>query len=435
MAVLQLAAWQPKPGEWDLAAATHLLERAGFGPAPGEAEALLAGSVEAAVDTLFAPKGHHPALLRGAKSLVDASDTDALAAWWIELMRRGCDPLGERLALMWHDHFATSDAKVKDTRLMYGQNKLFRELGRGDYRALFLAVSKEPCMLKWLDGDMNRAGHPNENFAREVMELFGLGIGNYTEGDIQELARALSGWGTGGAQKRSFRFRERYHDKSEKTIFGQRGAFTPDEGVALVLAQPAAARHVARRLVAEFIASEPAPELVEEAAARLIRLDWNIGDLVRELLLSRAFFAAETRYERIAGPVELALRAVRRLDSNVPAKEIAQATTNMGQRLFFPPSVKGWDGGGVWINAGTWTARHNSLAQLVEKHADLEQALGTPRSARAAAGVAIEALLPGLAEPAFNAALESEVRREDSPEEALRLAAALIVTSPEYQLI
>ena len=129
------------------------------------------------------------------------------------------------------------------------------------------------------------------------------------------------------------------------------------------------------------------------------------------------------------------MRAVRRLDSNVPAKEIALATADMGQRLFFPPSVKGWDGGGVWINAGTWTARHNALARLVEKHADLELALGKPRDRREAASMALEALLPGLAEPAFASALESEVRREDSPEEALRLAAALIVTSPEYQLI
>jgi uncharacterized protein (DUF1800 family) len=430
-----LEKWRPGPGEWNLAAATHLFERGGFGPTPGEAEAALEGSFEAAIERLFAPAGHHPALLAGAHSLVDAGETNALAAWWIELMRHGGDPLGERLALMWHDHFATSDAKVKDTRLMYGQNRLFRELGAGDFRELFFAVSKEPCMLKWLDGDMNRAGHPNENFAREVMELFGLGIGNYTEADIQELARALSGWGTGGAQKRAFRFRERYHDKGEKVIFGQHGNFTPDEAIELVLAQPAAKRHVARRLLAEFITTAPDEDLVDGVAERLAVHDWHIGKVVRELLSSRLFFTPATRRSRIAGPVELAVRAVRRLNSKVPSKDIAFATADMGQRLFFPPSVKGWDGGRVWINAGTWTARHNALVRLVEREDDLDDVLGRPRTKTEAAGLALAGLLPALEDRGFTYGLEREVAEAASPAEALRLATALVLTSPEYQLI
>lgn len=435
MRTLNLDRWRPAKGEWNVAAATHLLERGGFGPTPGEVEALAAGSFQDAVETLFAPKGHHPALLKGATALVNAGETNALAAWWIELMRRGGDPLGERLALMWHDHFATSDAKVKDTRLMHGQNQLFRQHGAGDFRELFFAVSKEPCMLKWLDGDLNRAGHPNENFAREVMELFGLGIGNYTEADIQELARALSGWGTGGPQGRSFRFREKYHDKGEKQIFGQRGNFTPDEAVELVLAQPAAARHIARRLLAEFITTEPSSGLVEAAAQKLIEADWHIGTVVRQLLLSEAFFAPETRRSRIAGPVELCVRAVRRLASRVPSKDIALAAADMGQRLFFPPSVKGWDGGSVWINAGTWTARHNALARLVEGHADLEVALGVPRDPAHAAQLALDGLMPGMESADFRRAHTREVRTASSSAEALRLATALALTSAEYQVI
>ena len=432
MGARTLRPWRPAPGDWNLAAATHLFERAGFGLGPGQAEALLDGSVEDAVAGLFEPAGHEPALLRGVEVLVNAGQTDALAAWWLELMRQGGDPLGERLALMWHDHFATSDAKVKDTRLMYTQNRLFRELGSGDFRVLLRAVAKDACMLVWLDGDSNRKGQPNENFAREVMELFVLGIGNYTERDIQELSRAFTGWGTKG---RSFHFRARYHDDGEKELLGQRGAFTPEEGLELVLAQPAAVRHVARRILIEFVDEAPTESLVAAAAERLAALDWNVGALVRELLMSEAFFAPEARRGRIAGPVELAVRAVRRFGSAVPSKDLARATADMGQRLFFPPSVKGWDGGDVWIHAGTWTARHNTLLGLLKSDVDLPAILGRPRSKRDAARLALEALIPGAESPALSAALANEAESCNSPAAALELAVALILVSPEYHLI
>jgi len=427
-----LRPWQPRPGDWNLAAATHLSERAGFGPGPGEAQALLAGSVADAVTGLFEPRGHELTLLRGAESLANANQTDDLGAWWLELMRQGGDPLGERLTLMWHDHFATSDAKVKDARLMYTQNQLFRELGRGDFRVLVRAVAKDACMLVWLDGDSNRKGQPNENFAREVMELFVLGIGNYTERDVKELSRALSGWGTKG---RSFHYRERYHDEGEKQLFGRVWAFTPEAGLELVLAQPAALRHVARRILVEFVGDRPPEELVEATAQRFEALEWNVGALVREVLASAAFFTPASRRCRIAGPVELVVRAARRLASRAPSKRLASATADMGQRLFFPPSVKGWDGGKVWIHAGTWTARHNALLALLADGVDLFAVLGRPRSSRDAARVAVEALMPAAADSPFAAALCDEVETSASPESALATATALIVVSPEYHLI
>ena len=345
------------------------------------------------------------------------------------------DPLGERLTLMWHDHFATSDEKVGDPRLMHGQNRLFRERGAGDFRALCHAAAKDPCMLKWLDGDLNRAGHPNENFAREVMELFVLGIGNYTEHDILEAARAFSGWGTKG---RTFRFRERYHDAGEKTVLGRTARFSPEEVLDWILEQPAAARHVARRVLAEFVTSEPDPALVEAAATRLVELGWNIEGLVDGVLRSAAFFDPAHRRGRIAGPVELIARATRRLDLGAPPRDLARAAAEMGQSLLRPPSVKGWDGGEVWINAGTWTARHNApLDALADLDDDaLAAALGRPDSRGAAADLALDGLLPGLADAGeLRAALQREASSAGSLADALRIATALVLVSPDYQRI
>jgi len=428
-----LTPWKPGAGEWDLPAATHLCNRAGFGPRPGQAEALLAGGHEVAVAGFFEPAGHDPAYLKGITIMLGSGDTQPLAAWWMGLIRGDGDPLAERVALMWHDHFATSDDKVGDPRLMHGQNRLFRELGLGDFRVLCRAVAKDPAMLLWLDGDLNRAGHPNENFAREVMELFVLGIGNYTEEDILEAARAFSGWGTKG---RAFRYRAKYHDDGEKTLLGRTAAFTPEEALDWILAQPAAARHIARRLLAEFVTPTPSDELCDATAERLVALDWHVGALLRELLLSEVFFAAEARRARIAGPVELVIRAVRRLGLEVPPTELAEAAAEMGQALFRPPSVKGWDGGEVWINAGTWTARHNAPLRALDGLDDsaLVAALGRPRSKPDAADLALDGLLPGLDSVEFRAALRVEAERADSPTAALRLATALVLVAPEYQL-
>lgn len=428
-----LAPWQPSAGAWDLAAATHLMNRAGFGPRPGQAEALLRDDVQAAVDGICAAPGHDRAFLNGIHIVLAAGELDDLAAWWMGLIVGDGDPLGERIALMWHDHFATSNDKVLDPRLMHGQNRLFRELGRGDFRALCHAVANDAAMLLWLDGDLNRKGHPNENFAREVMELFVLGIASYTETDIREAARAFSGLGTQG---RAATFRQRYHDDGPKTVFGRTAHFTPDTMLDWILAQPRAPRHIARRVLAEFVTTEPTAALVQAASDRLVAHDWNIGALVRDVLGSAAFFAPEHRSGRIAGPVELVARTVRRLDLALPPRDLARAASEMGQRLFRPPSVKGWDGGEVWINAGTWTARHNAALEALAAQTDLTTLLGKPRDHADAADRAIAHLLPGLPPDApFRRALRTEARSAASPTEALRLATALVLVSPEAQRI
>lgn len=435
MSANNLSPWQPRAGEWNVATATHLLERGGFGPRPGQAEALLELDLATAIDTLMRPGGHDPVYLRGVEILLGAGELEPVAAWWMGLIVGDGDPLGERLTVMWHDHFATSNDKVLDPRLMHGQNQIFRELGRGDFRVLCHAVAKDPCMLKWLDGDLNRAGAPNENFAREVMELFVLGIGHYTEKDIREAARAFSGWGTDG---RAFRYRERYHDAGDKTVLGRTAAFSPEEVLDWILAQPAAAWHIARKLLAEFITTEPSNALVECTATRLVELDWHIGALTQELLASKAFFAPEARRARIAGPVEWIARAVRRLGFNVPPRDLARQAAEMSQSLLRPPSVKGWDGGEVWINAGTWTARHNAALEGLARHSDaaLQAALGKPTSKAHAADLALDGLLPGLDQASdLRQALAAEAETCATDADALRLATALVLVSPAAQRI
>jgi uncharacterized protein (DUF1800 family) len=429
-----LESWRPgRDGAWDRSAATHLARRAGFGPQPGEVELALEKGFETSLNELFAPRGHDPQLLASIEPLLATGSIETLQAWWLALMLDGGDPLRERVASMWHNHFATSFAKVADVRLMHAQNRLFRERGLGDFRELTAAVAKDPAMLVWLDGDDNRVGHPNENFAREVMELFALGRGNYSEHDIREAARAFTGWGTEG---RSFAFRADLHDRGDKELFGERGAFDGERALELVLAQPACPRHVARRLIAEFVSIEVEPAVVDALASVLVASNWSIELTLRRLLGSRLFFSNEARRSRIAAPVELVAISVRALGARVAPAEAAQAAARMGQALFKPPTVKGWDGGRAWINASAWLARHNSLADLAASkgtvHVDLAAAFGAPKTIDEVPQRAVDVLLGAGASRDYLAELRDVAAHAGSLQAALVDVATAILTSPEY---
>lgn len=311
----RLKPWRPgAQGGFDRAAAAHLLRRAGFGASEAELERAVGAGLDGTLARLFAPPGHDARLLAGIESLLAAGDLAALQGWWMALILAGGDPLGERTALMWHGRFATSDAKVQDVRLMYRQNKLLREQGRGDFRALLHALARDPAMLVWLDGNDNKRGHPNENFAREVLELFALGIGNYDEHDIRETARAFTGWGTEG---REFVVRKGDHDPAPKTIFGKTAALDGDGAIELILAQPACARHVASTLVREFAAVEPSDAEVAALAREITAADWSVRKALEVLLASQLFFGPEARRARIAGPVEYVAGSLRTWDAHL----------------------------------------------------------------------------------------------------------------------
>jgi uncharacterized protein (DUF1800 family) len=421
---------------WDASTATHVYRRAGFGADRARIEHAAAGDLDAALADLFGRRAHDPALLHGIRPLLALEQLEPLQSWWMALILADGAPLVERVALMWHDHFATSNDKVLDPRLMHGQVQLFRDQGLGDFRTLLHAVAKDPAMLVWLDGNANRKGEPNENFAREVLELFGLGLGNYTERDIQEAARAFTGW---GVERRRFVFKERYHDDGEKEFLGERGRFGGDDVLERILAHPACARLVARRLLAEFVHPAPTDAEVSDWAGVLVAEEWNVERTLQRLFRCELFLGPRARRSRIAGPVELVAVTAITLGAHLTPREAARAADEMGQALLRPPSVKGWDGGRAWIHAGSWLARHNRLTQLANApdgaRVDLFAACGEPGDRAAVPAAVLGLLLPEGAGDELLAAARRTADAAADVQRALQDVAALVLTAPEYHLI
>ena len=283
----------------------------------------------------------------------------ALRGWWLYAMLNSGHPLREKLTLFWHNHFATSIAKVRSTEAMYGQNQTLRQNALGNFRPMLADVSRDPAMLVWLDSNRNVKGQANENYAREVMELFTLGTGHYTETDIREAARAFTGWHTDGDK---FTFAPRFHDTGHKTFLGQSGNWDGTDVQRIILNQPAAALFLVRKLYAYFIAESPSPpdSLLEPLAERFRQSDYDIGDLVGTMLRSRHFFSEYAYRQRIKSPVEYVARRSCGPSGRTPSpRELVQPLEAMGQSLFAPPNVKGWPGGKTWLNSATVLARQN----------------------------------------------------------------------------
>jgi uncharacterized protein (DUF1800 family) len=361
--------WEPGPREpWDLKWAGHLYRRAAFGASLAELRQAVRRGLPATLDLLLggAPSaaGLEPFLTRQGAQVARRNNPAELRGWWLYCMLHGGHPLREKLTLFWHNHFATSIAKVGRTTLMFNQNRLLREHALGKFGPFLLAVSKDAAMLVWLDSNSNIKGAPNENYARELMELFSLGVGHYTEKDVRAAARAFTGWHTNGD---SFEFNPRFHDGGVKTVLGQRGRLNGDDVVGIVLKQPASARFLALKLY-RFLVSEsqdPPHALLGPLADTLRRTDYDIAALVRLILSSRHFFSAYAFRQRIKSPVEYVLGAVRAAASGpVPQQVLVGRLDAMGQPLFAPPNVKGWRGAEAWLNTATVLARQNFAQAL-----------------------------------------------------------------------
>ncbi|MGE3809711.1 MAG: DUF1800 family protein, partial [Gemmataceae bacterium] len=243
--------------------------------------------------------------------------------------------------------------------LQQHQNAVQRQQALGKIAPLLLAKSRDPAQLIWLDSTSNVKGAPNENYAREVMELFSLGVGNYTEKDVQEAARAFTGWHTAGNR---FVFNKPQHDSGAKTVLGQTGNWDGTDIVRIVLAQPAAARFLAGKLFREFVNEnvEPPAALLEPLAVQLRKTDYDMAAVLRTILSSKLFFSQHAYRQRIKSPIEFLVGLVRSLEGeNISPRELAGNLEGMGQKLFLPPSVKGWDGGKAWLNSATILTRHN----------------------------------------------------------------------------
>ncbi|MCX8099594.1 MAG: DUF1800 domain-containing protein [Casimicrobiaceae bacterium] len=367
--------------------ARHLLERTGFGVAPAEVARFARLRREQAVDELLARVQRRavvapPAWAERYERVFRPDMTPEerqqanrrellergleLRAWWVAEMLATPSPLTERMTLFWHNHFATSQQKVRSAYLMYRQNVLLREHALGNFAVLLRELAKDPAMLIYLDGAQNRRDAPNENFAREVMELFTLGEGRYSEQDVKEAARALTGWSV-DLETGQFRFRPALHDPGEKTILGQRGRFTGEDLVRLLAEQPATAEFITTKLWREFV-GEPLPEdraEIERLAAAFRTSGLELKPLVRGILLSERFWLPERRGTLVKSPVDLVIGTLRGFGVVVEdPMPFAIVLRQLGQDLFAPPNVKGWPSGEAWLTTSTLMARKSFLDRL-----------------------------------------------------------------------
>ncbi len=400
---------------FDRAMAEHLLNRAGFGCTPAQAEALAKLGREAAVRSLF--DGAAAAALPAFESTIEGrwltrrelamlseeerkarrqelrmnarQEIQAFRGWWVDRLVATPAPIEEKMVLFWHGHFTSSIRDVKDPELMIRQNELFRRHALGSFRSLLHEVARDPAMLLYLDNNRNKKGNPNENFARELMELFTLGVGHDTEADSKEAARAFPGW---TLREGEFVFQRRQHDAGTKTILGRSGAFEGDDVLDILLEQETAPRFLASRLVAYFVGTTVPDGLVERVAAALEKHGWELRPALEVLFGDPAFYAPEVVGGRIAGPVELLVGICRRLGDAPPGITLARAAVSLGQSLLDPPNVKGWEGGDAWITTATFLQRGNIAGYLVEGidprriREDFAGAGGRPADPKAAKG-------------------------------------------------
>jgi hypothetical protein len=370
---------------WNLRRVVHLHCRAGFAATWDEIQRDLKDGPTVSIDRLLAGKsrsrGVSETFEKDAAVLADAAvglgdvprvgagaaASEYLKGWWIYRMLCGPDPLGERLTLMWHSHFATSNLKVATLTAMRRQNELFRKYARAPFADLLNAIVRDPALLVFLDAPANRKGHPNENLARELMELFTLGIGHYSEADVKEGARALTGWSAG--QAGGFREAPREHDDGEKTILGRKGRWHGEDFVKMLLEHPATSERLAWR-VCRLLMGEGVATLARTRALAdgLRRHDLDVGWAVATVLRSRAFFAEPNLATQVRGPVEFLVGTARALEVFDPPPStlaLADWAARLGQDLFYPPNVGGWAGGRDWISTSAVIGRANYGAALV----------------------------------------------------------------------
>jgi len=401
--------------EWNRRTAEHLLNRAGFGARPDEIDAAVARGLEATIEGLFldpeqqvpriAPeresgrdgkrtaaglavraaggKDGAPAGLldraRDAQRDMRRSDRGQLGdytTWWLDTMIAGQDPLRDRLTLFWHGYFTSSMRDVKSSYQMIQQNQLLRAGALGSFGDLLFAVAKDPAMLEYLDNDENKKGAPNENFAREVMELFTLGEGHYTEDDIKEAARAFTGWRN---RRGDFTEARGRHDRGLKTVLGVTGDLDGEDVLAILLDDESCAPYVAGRLIEYLEGVAPTDARREHYAALLQHNDFDIESLLRELFQDPEFYRAEVLGNRVAGPIDYLVGMARRLGLTPPRVWLSYGSRVLGQELFFPPSVKGWDEGLAWITTASLMQRGN-LAGILLGVVDIGEVLEEAKS-------------------------------------------------------
>src|ERR1700681_132615 len=409
------AAWQNDltpitAKDWNRDLAAHLLERAGFGGTPAEIDALAKMTPAQAIARLVRYEGtdisrlppfdesaigapglepfppSRPAVTTLAKKNGEALgikvkptgnrrlqpvvdeffywlrasvlETNRVAYWWANRMLSSPRPLEEKMALFWHGHYAVNEPKVRDYRKLLAELELYENHGTGNFRDLMVAMAQDPGMLTFLDAGVNVKGAPNENFAREIMEMFTMGVGHYTEKDIREAARAFTGWNYVDLK---FVVNQEKHDDGEKTFLGKTGPFDGVQVIDIIMQQPVTADYIAGKLYRFFVRQDLSPELQKKLGSVLRHSHYEITPLLETIFLSRDFYSPASVGTQIKSPVELAISTYKKmgLDAIPGAPDFNNETAALGQRLFSPPTVAGWAGGRSWITPGLLLERGN----------------------------------------------------------------------------
>jgi uncharacterized protein (DUF1800 family) len=362
-----------------------------------------------------------------------------LREWWLRGMIATPTPLRERMVLFWHNHFPSSQQKVVDSQMLWQQHQVMRQHVLGDFKFMLKGVVQSPAMIEYLDASQNRAQAPNENLARELMELFTLGEGNYTEADVKQAAKALTGWGLNRATN-GFQINSLQHDSSAKTVLGL-GLDSGDNLLVLLLSQPQTAQWITQKLWKEFISPTPDVARVNALARKFYVNGYDVAALMAALLAEPALLADANQASLVKSPVELIVGTVRRFGIAVPnERALLQPLNAMGQVLFSHPSVKGWGTGEAWINANTLLARKQAIAALIAAPAS------PARNASNEMGMqAPPAMVDGTPTPrpapslrfnpdAWLAQLQMPVQRSLNPAELFKLSSHVLHTAPAAPL-
>jgi uncharacterized protein (DUF1800 family) len=380
------AAWEPyRPGPdapWDAARVAHLHRRAGLGATWSQLRRDIGEGFEPSIQRVLQGDARGPGgqpavefaeIVAAMEDSVDRRPSlERIQMLWIYRLVFTSFPLQEVMTLAWHGHYATSQEKVQSTELIQAQHRAQRELWRAPIGQLHRRMLADGAMRRWLDGLDSTKAQPNENLAREFLELFALGVGHYSERDVREAARALTGWRESDFLQHTDRLDANDYDDGTKTILGETGRWGPDDLVRIVCHRSEAAAHIARRLYRTFLSDtdEPSPELIEPlATAMRINGDVDVARGIETVLRSRLFHSEECRTRRVKGPVAFAIGAVRALELFSPPPDPVDLEihlTRMGHRLYFPPSVAGWPGGLAWLDGQSLVARTNFAAWLTE---------------------------------------------------------------------
>lgn len=345
----------------------HLLRRAGFGATEAELDAYTQLGFAGAVDRLLNPEqvddsATDQLLQPLTDKLGDKKQIEAAKFWWLNRMLYTRRPLQEKMALFWHNHFATANSKVGNAVLMLQQIQLFRDQGLGNFETLLQKVTRDPAMLIWLDNRQNRKAAPNENYAREVQELFTVGIGNYTEQDIHEAARAFTGHTLD--KNLTYVFAPKQHDDGVKTFQGQSGNFDADDILAILVRNPATARFITSKLFSWFVYDTPDPSTIDRLANTFTTSGFDIRSVLRDMFTGPEFLSAQAFHGVIKQPADYVVGSLKSLNVQNVGPDVTQVLRRMGQDLLNPPDVSGWKGGAAWINSSTLFERFNWADKL-----------------------------------------------------------------------